>query len=83
MQQWVTEEIEKLLGVIQKVGTRQDDGSYLVTFGVMFTTYEDISDALVGIMMRAKKRGKIMYEGDMLFQRIHDDVKITMPAPAT
>jgi len=28
--------------------------------------------------MRAKKRKRIMYQGDMLFQNMHDHVKITV-----
>jgi hypothetical protein len=49
-----------------------------ITFGELFLAYQDISDTLVGIMMRAKKRGLIEYEGDMLFQGVNDGVVITV-----
>lgn len=49
-----------------------------ITFGELFRLYEDISDTLVGIMMRAKKRKKITYEGDMLFQGCHDNVLVSV-----
>lgn len=41
----------------------------------------DISDSLVGILMRAKKRKLLYYDGDMLFQGKDDKVIITV-APA-
>lgn len=59
----------------------QSTGRYEVTFGELFYTYQDISDTLVGIMVRAKKRGLIEYEGQgghMLFQGRHDKVIVTV-----
>ena len=47
-----------------------------VTFGVIFDIYADISDSLVGILMRAKKRKRLAFEADMLFQGVHDSVVI-------
>jgi hypothetical protein len=44
----------------------------------LFILYQDISDSLVGIMMRAKKRSRLRYEGDMLWQGVHDAVCITI-----
>ena len=38
--------------------------------------YQDISDTLVGIMLRCKKYKLIVYEGDMLFQGANDDTPI-------
>jgi hypothetical protein len=61
---WVTQEIDKLLGVIRKIGSTRSDGKVVVKFGPLFYTYTDISDTLVGIMMRAKKRQLISYPGD-------------------
>ena len=50
-----------------------------ITFGVLFDTYADISDTLVGILMRARKRKKVSYDGDgMLFQGVHDHVVIRL-----
>lgn len=73
---WVTQEINKLIEVIRKIGSTNAQGQPFVCFGPLFYTYTDISDTLVGIMMRAKKRKLISYPGDMLFQGVHDDVEV-------
>ena len=75
-QQWVDKEIDKLISVIEDIGTQQPDGKYTTTFGPLFIAYQDISDTLVGILMRAKKRKRLHYKGDMLFQGQHNDVEI-------
>lgn len=78
-QQWVDAEIEKLLGVIEQHGQPTGDApsaARTITFGVLFHVYADISDTLVGILMRAKKRKRVAYDSDMLFQGVHDDVVI-------
>ena len=61
--EWVAQEIDKLLDVIRRIGTTKSDGTVVVCFGPLFYTYQDISDTLVGIMMRAKKRKFISYPG--------------------
>ena len=40
--------------------------------------YANISDTLVGILMRARKRRRVAFESDMLFQGVHDDVLISL-----
>jgi hypothetical protein len=79
-QDWVEAEIEKLIKVMIEMGTYdpEEGGVSTVQFGPLFYKYADISDTLVGILMRAKKRKRIMYKGDMLFQNMHDHVKITV-----
>ena len=64
-------EIEKLIEVIKENG----DGT-TITFGVLFEVYANISDTLVGILMRARKRKRLHFESDMLFQGVHDSVVI-------
>lgn len=77
---WIDAEIDKLIAVIERVGTKsgEGEGGVTVTFGELFAAYQDISDTLVGILMRAKKRGRLVYEGDMLFRGTHDDTLITV-----
>jgi hypothetical protein len=75
---WVDNEIDKLLKVISENGKSGTDGKVFITFGQLFILYQDISDSLVGIMMRAKKRSRLRYEGDMLWQGVHDAVCITI-----
>ncbi|GBG27030.1 Actin-binding Rho-activating protein [Hondaea fermentalgiana] len=77
-QEWVDKEIDKFVSVVKDIGESRPDGSTVVTFGKLFVTYQDISDTLVGIMMRAKKRKHIHYEGDMLFQGRDNDVLVTL-----
>ena len=60
---WVTQEINKLISVIERIGSVNGDGKTFVCFGPLFYAYQDISDTLVGIMMRAKKRKLISYPG--------------------
>jgi len=48
-----------------------------IKFGELFDKYQ-LSDMLVGLLMRAKKRKRVKYEGDLLFQGIHDEVIITL-----
>ena len=40
--------------------------------------YANISDTLVGILMRARKRRRVAFESDMLFQGVHDNVVISV-----
>ncbi len=35
-------------------------------------------EALSGTLMTAKKRGVVSYDGTLLLQRIHDEVRITL-----
>lgn len=76
----VEEGIDSLIKVIKRVGKfdKSEGGVATVTFGELFEEYENISDMLVGLLMRAKKRKRLKYSGDMLFQGIHDHVKITV-----
>lgn len=77
-QQWVEEEISKLLSVIEQIGHVNADGNIVVTFGVLFVAYEDISDTLVGIMKRARKANLIAFPGDMLWQKVDDNVEVML-----
>ena len=75
---WVEKEVNKLVGVIKDLGHPDDEGFPCIEFGPLFIAYQDISDTLVGILMRAKKRKRLRYQGDMLFQGCHNHVVITL-----
>lgn len=82
--QRVKKEINKLVSVIMDIGYDDLETGYKsITFGPLFIAYQDISDTLVGILMRAKKYKRLTYKGQMLFQGMHDDVviQITNPEP--
>mmetsp|Transcript_8258 Transcript_8258/g.20294 ORF Transcript_8258/g.20294 Transcript_8258/m.20294 type:complete len:145 (+) Transcript_8258:402-836(+) len=80
--QWVKEQIGLLISVIKKVGQKNPNGLYEVSFGVIFVAYQDISDTLVGILRRAKKYGCVEFMGDMLFQGQSDAVVISLTPKA-
>ena len=78
---WVDAEIDKLVEIIREHGEEhgaEEQGApgLSIPFGKLFTVYADISDTLVGILMRAKRRKRVAYESDMLFQGVHDHVLI-------
>ena len=75
---WVDKEIDKLIVEIKKIGEFDaEEGGITVEFGKLFLQYQDISNTVVGILMRAKKRGRVKYEGEMLYQH-KPHVKITV-----
>ncbi|KAG6767502.1 hypothetical protein POTOM_028707 [Populus tomentosa] len=84
----VEEEVERLKEEIQRLGKVQPDGSYKVTFGVLFNDDRcaNIFEALVGTLRAAKKRKFLTYDGELLLQGVHDNVEIILkaaPIPAS
>ncbi|KAK1316961.1 Costars family protein [Acorus calamus] len=84
----VEEEVGRLREEIKRLGELQSDGSYKVTFGVLFNDDRcaNIFEALVGTLRAAKKRKIVAYDGQLLLQGVHDNVVITLmppPAPST
>ncbi|GAB2292044.1 hypothetical protein Dimus_036322 [Dionaea muscipula] len=78
----VEEEVERLRQEIKRLGKIQDDGSFQVTFGVLFNDDRcaNIFEALVGTLRAAKKRKVVAYDGELLLQGVHDNVVITLLA---
>lgn len=81
----VDEEVERLQQEIKRLGKPQSDGSYTVTFGVLFNDDRcaNIFEALVGTLRAAKKRKIVTYDGELLLQGVHDNVEIRLKAEAT
>ncbi|KAI3725553.1 hypothetical protein L1987_65343 [Smallanthus sonchifolius] len=81
----VEEEVEKLKVEIQRLGTKQEDGSVKVTFGVLFNDDRcaNIFEALVGTLRAAKRRKLLTYDGELLLQGVHDNVEIILKPPVT
>ncbi|KAH0776694.1 hypothetical protein KY290_008105 [Solanum tuberosum] len=79
----VEEEVERLKEEIKRLGVAQDDGSYKVTFGVLFNDDRcaNIFEALVGTLRAAKKRKFLTYDGELLLQGVHDNVEIILKPP--
>uniref|UniRef100_A0A6N2N370 Costars domain-containing protein n=1 Tax=Salix viminalis TaxID=40686 RepID=A0A6N2N370_SALVM len=84
----VEEEVGRLKEEIQRLGKVQPDGSYKVTFGVLFNDDRcaNIFEALVGTLRAAKRRKVLTYDGELLLQGVHDNVEIILkaaPLPAS
>lgn len=71
-------EIDDMCFVIRTMADPDSDGQTRVTFGELFDRYVRISDKVVGILMRARKHGKVAFEGEMLWQGQDDRVIITL-----
>ncbi|XP_063819558.1 actin-binding Rho-activating protein-like [Pseudophryne corroboree] len=76
--QHIHKEIEEMCLIIRDMGVRSKDGKIRVKFGRLFERYVQISDKVVGILMRARKHGRLDFEGEMLWQGVHDNVIITL-----
>ncbi|XP_048057766.1 actin binding Rho activating protein b [Megalobrama amblycephala] len=71
-------EIDDMCFIIRTMADPDADGCTRVTFGDLFDRYVRISDKVVGILMRARKHGKVAFEGEMLWQGRDDDIVITL-----
>ena len=69
-QAWVDKEIDSLIEVIEKHGqmSAASGSKHAITFGELMPIYADISDSLVSILKRAKKRKRLTFDADMLFR---------------
>ncbi|XP_028285512.1 actin binding Rho activating protein b [Parambassis ranga] len=77
-EQHIHREIDDMCYVIRTMVDPDPDGKTRVTFGQLFDRYVRISDKVVGILMRARKHGKVAFEGEMLWQGQDDGVIITL-----
>ncbi|TKS88214.1 Actin-binding Rho-activating protein [Collichthys lucidus] len=77
-EQHIHREIDDMCYVIRTMADPDLDGKTRVTFGQLFDRYVRISDKVVGILMRARKHGKVAFEGEMLWQGQDDGVIVTL-----
>ncbi|XP_022602883.1 actin-binding Rho-activating protein-like [Seriola dumerili] len=77
-EQHIHREIADMCYVIRTMADPDPDGKTRITFGQLFDRYVRISDKVVGILMRARKHGKVAFEGEMLWQGQDDGVIITL-----
>ncbi|EDQ85435.1 uncharacterized protein MONBRDRAFT_11965 [Monosiga brevicollis MX1] len=75
---WVDKEIRKLIGEIQRLGTKNDSGKVEITYGPLFDATANTFEALSGTLKTAKKYDVVDYEGELLYQGASDDVVITL-----
>lgn len=74
-------EVQYLCSIISEFGDLCEDGSTVISFGELFEIYSRISNKVVGILLRARKHGLVVFEGEMLFQRRDDHVIIQLLKP--
>ncbi|ESO86839.1 hypothetical protein LOTGIDRAFT_207050 [Lottia gigantea] len=76
----VEHEVNLLVEEIKRLGTQNGNGQYEVTFGVLFNDDRcaNIFEALVGTLRAAKRKKIVTYEGELLLQGVHDNVKIVL-----
>ena len=57
-----------------------DNGLPEVTFGVLFSDDKcaNLFEALVGTLRAAKRKKIVTYEGELLLQGVHDNVKVKL-----
>ena len=78
----VVEEISLLCSIIEEHGQQDGEGRTLILFGDLFEIYSNISDKVVGMLLRARKHQLLYFEGETLFQRQDDNVPILLFYPA-
>eukprot|EP00795_Rhopilema_esculentum_P014559 gene14559-5631_t len=76
----VSHEVELLVQEIKRLGSVNNDGKHVVTFGVLFNDDRcaNIFEALVGTLRAAKRKKIVSYEGELLLQGVHDNVEIVL-----
>ncbi|CAG0918741.1 unnamed protein product [Notodromas monacha] len=77
----VTNEVRTLCEIIQDCGAMDKDSNSRITFGELFQMYNVISGNVVGILLRARKKGFVDFPGETLFQRRDDNVAIHLMKP--
>ncbi|XP_051575672.1 actin-binding Rho-activating protein-like, partial [Myxocyprinus asiaticus] len=74
----ISREVTELCQVIREIGKCREDSRPSVQFGALFERYVNISNKLVGVLLRARKQGLVHFEGEMLWQGRDDGVFITL-----
>merc|ERR1712137_118947 len=64
--------------VIFKSGQRSEDGCAAIQFGELFEIYNRINDKVVGLLIRAKKKSLLDFEGEMLYQGRDDNAWVIL-----
>ncbi|TRY71945.1 hypothetical protein TCAL_03936 [Tigriopus californicus] len=72
-------EVLELCLIIQDYGVKDPNtGLASIKFGRLFDIYTNISDKVVGVLLRARKHSLLTFQGEILFQRQDDHVDITL-----
>lgn len=76
----VEKDLELLVAAFPRLGTKKADGSIHTTFGKVMDDekLEQQLESLVGTLKAGRKRGLLLWEGQMLLKGAHDDVPIVL-----
>jgi len=69
---------EKPSGSEEGGGEEDNQGKARIKFGKLFQIYNGINDKVVGLLIRARKKRMLTFEGEMLFQRRDDEKWISL-----
>ncbi|KAL7021272.1 hypothetical protein ACKWTF_011817 [Chironomus riparius] len=74
----VYKEMLELCQIIHDEGSPTEENPDLrfISFRDIFNIYVNISNKVVGLLLRARKYGLLTFEGECLFQKFHDHVPI-------
>ena len=74
----MSHEVDTLVYMIKENGKKVGNQSICITFGELFQLYVQISNKLVGALLRARKYGLVDFKGEMLFQRRDEETMISL-----
>lgn len=79
----VYKEMIQLCQVIHDYGKpiKENPDLRVILFGELFDIYVNISNKIVGILLRARKHDLLTFKGECLFQNYHDNVPIYLLHP--
>lgn len=79
----VFQEMIELCGIIHTEGqpVKGEPDLRQIEFGELFQIYVHINDKVAGLLLRARKHELLTFEGEMLFQKFHDNVPIFLLRP--
>jgi len=74
------QECEELKCDIKRLGEKNEEGKYVVKFGVLFDDdkVQQFYEAIVGTLKAARRKGFIDWKGMMLLKGPNDNVDITL-----
>jgi hypothetical protein len=74
------QEVEHIKTEIKRLGTKQENGDYSVTFGTLFKDdhVANFFEGLSATLKNAKQKKILNYDSPLLLQGAHDNVVITL-----
>ncbi|CAF2135702.1 unnamed protein product [Rotaria magnacalcarata] len=78
VQEKILEEMKHLCHVFQTNGKEGDDDTITITFTDLFKIYTNVSDKLVGVLLKARKQGYSTFKGEMLLQNRDENAPIQL-----